>query len=47
MDAYQAELHVVEATRDLGGMMLTRWADNNQPAGFQDKVNGTKHQAVP
>ena len=36
MDAYQAELHVVEATRDLGGMMLTRWAEQTEQSHRED-----------
>ena len=30
MDAYQAELHVVNATRKLGGLMVTRWAEQTE-----------------
>ena len=30
MDAYQAELHVVDATRKLGGLMVTRWAEQTE-----------------
>ena len=36
MDAYQAELHVVEATRDLGGMMLTQWAEQTERRHRED-----------
>ena len=42
MDAYQAELHVVEATRDLGGMMLTRWAEQTE----QSHREGYWHSGV-
>ena len=30
MDAYQVELHVVNATRKLGGLMVTRWAEQTE-----------------
>ena len=36
MDAYQVELHVVEATRDLGGMMLTRWVEQTEQSHRED-----------
>ena len=36
MDAYQSELYVVEATRDLGGMMLTRWAEQTEQSHRED-----------
>jgi hypothetical protein len=30
MDAYQAELHAVELTRKLGGLLLKKWGEQTQ-----------------
>lgn len=42
MDAYQAELHVVEATRRLGKLMVGQWAEQteNEQSKQQSEKSG-------